>query len=258
MDSTTVIAEDAKALAVKCWEWLSGLIRRHQSLCQRPFALALAGGNTPRLLYEIAGQSSNLSEPGLGPKLDWQRVILLLGDERNVPLDHLDSNFRMVTESLLSKVSVPPQNVLAVVGAGGDPALAAKRYQELLYDRLGSGEDGFPVIDCVLLGLGDDVHTASLFPETLGLDEQEQAVIANYVDRLHAWRITLSVPAINAAKQVAFLIAGSSKKSAWRTLRNGVRDGHRYPAQLILPKTGSLLFFVDQAARGELPAQPTH
>jgi len=246
VDATTVIAEDSRVLAEQCWAWLSQQIRLHQSLHQRPFSIALAGGNTPRLLYEIAGQRSHLEE------LDWQRVLLLWGDERNVPQEHPDSNYRMVAESLLSHVQIPSENILAVPDPGGDPSLAAVEYEKLLNDRLERTSDGFPLIDCVLLGIGDDVHTASLFPESEGLDEMSRSVIANYVAKLNAWRITLTVPAINAAGRVAFLISGSSKREALRTLWHGPSDGHRFPAQLIHPKSKSLFYFVDLAALGDI------
>ncbi len=245
MEATLVIADDSAHLAEKCWTWLGNQIRKHQSTESRPFALALAGGSTPRELYLIASQRNSSG-------IDWRRVLLLWGDERNVPHDHIDSNYQMVWESLLSGIEIPAENVLAIPGTGGDAATAAEEYGRILKSRLASTSDGQPLIDCVLLGIGDDVHTASLFPNTLAIEETERTVVANYVPKLTCWRITLTVPAINAATAVAFLVSSSSKTAALDILWNGPRDGRRYPAQLIQPNPGSLHYFVDRGAMGTL------
>lgn len=246
MAASIVIADDSLALADKCWTWLSEQILNHQSTSERPFALALAGGSTPRLLYQLAAQSDRRSD------VDWQRIILAWGDERNVPADHSESNYRMVADSMLGQIPIPDKNILAVPDPGGDPATAASTYERLLLSRLGANAEGFPLIDCVLLGLGDDVHTASLFPETKGLDEKRRSVIANYVEKLGTWRITLTAPAINTAERVAFLISGSSKTKALEDLWHGPRDYRCYPAQMIQPHSSQLIFFVDRAALGQL------
>ena len=252
MAASTVIADDSLALAEKCWEWLSEQIQLHQSSSRRPFALALAGGSTPRLLYQLA------SQPDLSSGVDWQRFILLLGDERNVHADHPDSNYRMVADCLLGQIDLPSENVLTVPDPGGDPSSAAANYERLLLTHLEATAEGFPLIDCVLLGMGEDVHTASLFPETKGLDEKRRSVIANYVDQLNSWRITLTATAINASERVAFLISGSSKTKALAILWHGPRDFRRYPAQLIQPRSGQLIYFVDRAALGRLSTANAH
>ena len=232
--------------------WLSSLIARHQAGDDRPFSIALAGGSTPKQLYQLLADRQPAADP-----IDWRRVWLLWGDERNVPADHPDSNYRMVRENLLDRVSVPCEQVLPVPDSGGDPRQAAEAYERLLRGQLPTNPAGWPEIDCVLLGLGDDVHTASLFPNTEAVQETARWVAANHVPHLDGWRITLTLPAINAAHRVAFLICGASKSAALRTLWHGPRDGGKYPAQLIKPASGQLYYFLDTAALGEVnPPEP--
>jgi 6-phosphogluconolactonase len=240
-----LVARDVSELAARAEQWLIELIRDHQAANSKPFSLALAGGSTPKALYQRLAASSKNSG------IDWSRVLFLWGDERNVPADHADSNYRMVRESLLDKLEIDGQNTVRIPTEGGDEAQvsqAALQYENELQRRLPLNSDGMGVIDCVLLGMGDDVHTASLFPETAALRETSRWVVANYVPKLSTWRVTLTAPLINAAKQVAFFIAGSSKGPALNTLWHGPHQPELYPSQMIQPRPGELTFFVDKPA----------
>jgi 6-phosphogluconolactonase len=245
------LSNDSDQLAAQAHCWLVETIQQHQSTTESPFTLALAGGSTPKALYKL------LAKHSVESKIDWTRVVLLWGDERNVPVEHADSNYRMVLESLICSVPIPPENILAISNPGGDAGDAAADYEKTLKCRLPTNEDGLGVIDCVLLGMGDDVHTASLFPQTSALHESKRWVVANHVPKLNTWRITLTAPLINAAKRIAFLIAGTAKTTALRTLWHGPHDPILYPSQMIQPQAGELTFFVDRPALGEV-LPPVH
>lgn len=207
------------------------------------FSVALAGGNTPRRLYEL------LARDGLRDQVDWSRVHIFFGDERPVPHDHPDSNFRMANEALLKKISIPSENVHPIDGSG-DAVENARRYEHDLKAFFGGAE--WPRLDLVLLGLGKDAHTASLFPETTALQETQSWVVANWVDELSTYRLTLSAPAINAAANAEFLVTGSDKAAALAAVIDGPVDTARFPAQLIQPRDGNLIWLVDAAAAVEL------
>ncbi len=245
MQSEFHISPNAEALAAYARDWLVALITRHHanSTADR-FTLALSGGSTPKRLYQLLAQLP----PGT---IDWSRVVLLWGDERNVPADHADSNYRMVRESLLQHIDIPASNVLSVPHSGSDARLAADAYQALLQHEL-HWENGFPTLDCVLLGIGDDVHTASLFPGTAALHETERAIVANHVPQLDCWRITFTAPLINRARHVAFLLSGSGKQPALDQLWHADYQPEQYPSQLIRPSAGQLWFLADRAAIGDI------
>ena len=184
--------------------------------------------------------------------------MLIWGDERNVPHEHVDSNYRMVREAWLDRVDPSnPKHVPRVVPVQISitaPERAAAEY-ELQVRRALDPQDSlagdFPTIDVILLGLGDDAHTASLFPETEALDETKRMFVANYVPKFAAYRLTMTAPAINSARNVAFLVCGASKRPAMEVVLHGPRHPNEYPAQLIEPKHGRLLWFLDS------PANPT-
>jgi 6-phosphogluconolactonase len=244
------LCQDAEALAQHARDWLVQLVLKHCAASQVPFSIALSGGSTPKHLYQLLAELPN-------GRLDWTRVLLLWGDERNVPIDDAASNFRMVSESLLDRIQIPQANVLGVPSPGGSPQAAAEDYERLLRTRLPLGEQAVPAIDCVLLGLGDDVHTASLFPGTAAVTEASRLVVANAVPQLDCWRMTMTAPLINAARSVAFLISGASKQQALAKLWHADLDPMQYPAQLIQPAGGQLCYFVDQAALGDTPPPAT-
>jgi 6-phosphogluconolactonase len=207
------------------------------------FSVALAGGNTPRRVYEL------LASDGLREQVSWPAVHVFFGDERQVPAEHPDSNFRMASEALLSRVPVPARNVHRIEGRG-DAAANASLYEDEL--RGFFGEADWPRFDLVMLGMGDDGHTASLFPGTPALSEGRAWVVANRVEKLGAWRVTLTAPAINAARHVLFTVNGAGKAARLREVLRGERDPARLPSQLIRPADGALEWFVDKAAAAQL------
>src|SRR5258705_12409901 len=190
------------------------------------FSVALAGGNTPKRVYELLA-----SEPYVS-RIEWSRAHLFFGDERCVPPDHADSNYRMVNESLISRCSIPAQNVHRITGEV-DPLLGARRYEEELRGFFPGSS--WPRFDLVLLGMGEDGHTASLFPGTTALNETKAWVVANWVEKFGAFRITLTAPAINHAAHIVFLITGEAKARRLAEIVNGPADPERLPAQLIYP-----------------------
>ena len=203
------------------------------------FAVALAGGTTPKATYEIL-----VREYG-GPKdLDWSKVHVFFGDERTVPPDHEDSNYRMAQEALLSRV--PVGSVHRMRGEL-DPREAATLYEKELEEFFG----GPPVLDLVLLGMGEDGHTASLFPRTPALDVCDRWVVENPVEKLDTTRLTLTVPAVNAASAVNFLVSGEGKADALKKILEEVAEPQEYPANLIQP-AGELVWMVDAAAASSL------
>ena len=207
------------------------------------FTVALAGGNTPRRMYQL------LAEDRFASRVDWKTVHVFFGDERCVPHNHPESNYRMVYESLISQVAIPASNVHQIA-IEADPFLSAKRYESELRALFPDLEA--PGFDLVLLGLGDDGHTASLFPETSALNAQEEWVVANWVEKLKAYRITLTAPAINGAANVTFLVVGAGKAPAVAEVLSGPAQPERFPAQLIKPEAGTLTWLLDSQAASRL------
>jgi 6-phosphogluconolactonase len=204
------------------------------------FTVALAGGSTPKATYEALARH-------YASELDWGRVHAFFGDERTVPPDHEDSNYRMARDTLLSHVPVG-----GVHRMRGElpPAEAAAAYEQELREFFGRGEP--PRFDLILLGLGEDGHTASLFPETSALGVADRWVVANPVLKLETTRLTLTVPVINAAKAVTFLVAGEGKAEALKQILEGEADPRAYPAKFIRPEGGDLTWMVDRAAARSL------
>lgn len=200
------------------------------------FVVALAGGNTPRPLYRLLATSP------WKERFPWGETWVFWGDERMVPPDHPQSNFRLADETLLSHVPVPPEQVFRVPTAY-PPAEAARRYEQQLR-RVFPESDG-PTFDMVLLGLGTDGHTASLFPGTTALQEKARWVTAVYVPRLAAWRVTLTLPALNAARRALFLVLGAAKADIVAQVLRGPQG--RYPAQRVRPRE-RLDWFLDAEA----------
>jgi len=202
------------------------------------FAVALAGGSTPEPAYAL------LAEPPLADQVDWSRVEVFWGDERCVPPDHPDSNYRMARQAFLDDVTIPEGNVHRIRGEL-PPEEAAAAYRLELQEALGA--DGR--FDLILLGMGSDGHTASLFPGTDAVDERTRSVIAVYVAALDAWRITLTLPVIKAARHVIFMVSGKAKAEALAQ----IRAGEPLPAGLVEPTCGDLTWLVDQEAAARLP-----
>lgn len=207
------------------------------------FTVALAGGSTPKATYEILA-----SEYGSPSDLDWSKVHVFFGDERAVGPDHEDSNYRTAHESLLSRV--PIGSVHRMQGELSPPE-AASLYEEELKSFFGLGPGEAPRFDLVMLGIGDDGHTASLFPRTPALDADDRWAVENPVEKLGTTRLTLTVPTLNAARRAFFLVAGESKAEALREILDGDADPRDYPAKLVRPAEGAT-WMVDRAAAGLL------
>ena len=206
----------------------------------RKFTVALSGGSTPKSLYSVLARSA----------LPWDKIFFFWSDERHVPPDHPDSNYRMAKEALLSKVPVPPENIFRVRAEEKDANVVAKDYEEALrsFFRLRPGE--FPRFDLILLGLGPDGHTASLFPNTAALNETKLLVVANWVEKFKANRITFTYPVLNNAACVIFLVSGADKADMVRTvLEDGRAD---LPSQRVHPVNGRLLWLLDKGAASKL------
>ncbi len=236
------VFDDAELLARAAAARFADLAR--ESYAERGFfAVALSGGSTPRRIYEL------LAGKDFKGRVAWRGVHVFFGDERMVPPDHAESNYRMANEALLSKVGIPPENVHRIGGVG-DAGSNASAYELEL--RALFGEDGWPRLDLILLGMGDDGHTASLFPGTAALNEKRLWVAPNWVEKLGAWRVTLTAPVINAARHVTFLVTGAGKAARLREVLKGEHDPSRLPSQLIRPTDGTLEWFVDRGAASNL------
>jgi 6-phosphogluconolactonase len=210
------------------------------------FTFVLAGGTTPRDLYRTLADPAE----GFRAELPWQRIHLFWGDERHVPPDHPESNFRMAREALLDHVPIPRENVHRIPAEEPDAARAAARYEAELRDFF-AGAD-LPRCDLVLLGLGADGHTASLFPGSPALAERARWVAAPWVDALAASRITLTPPVINRAACVLFLVAGADKAPAVRAVLEGDAPPAVVPARIVRPAGGLLLWRIDRDASAAL------
>lgn len=211
------------------------------------FTWVLAGGSTPRAVYELLASDEYL------PRVDWTNVYIFFGDERCVPPEHADSNYRMARQSLLDYVPIPIDHIYRMHGEI-EPEQAAASYEAALrtfFSDRATEPVALPAFDLVLLGMGGDAHTASLFPGTPALNATDRWVVAQYVEKLDAWRLTLTSPALNAAHDVIFLVTGESKAGALAAVREGEHDPQKYPAQLIQPR-GELRWLVDEAAASRL------
>lgn len=209
--------------------------------------LVLSGGSTPRRLYEL------LAAPPQRDQIDWTRVELFWGDERTVPPDHKDSNFRMVNEALLQPLSIPAARIHRMPAERADRDRAAADYREEIarvFDLPAGGAP--PTFDLVLLGLGPDGHTASLFPHTAALKEARRWVVPNHVPQLGTDRLTMTPVILNRATCIMFLVAGADKAAALAEVLEGPTDTERLPAQLIRPETGRLVWLIDGAAAARL------
>ena len=206
------------------------------------FTVALAGGSTPDAMYKL------LTEEPFRSRVDWAKVEVFFGDERCVPPDHAESNYRMAREALLSKVPIPGDNVYRMRGEESDHNVAAKEYGEMLKEKFGDGG-----LDLCLLGMGDDGHTASLFPHTEAIHERKHRVVAHFVEKSttgQSWRITLTAPFINRCRDVLVLVTGAKKATRVAEVLEGPRDPERLPIQLVAPASSRYTWMMDTAAAG--------
>jgi 6-phosphogluconolactonase len=198
-------------------------------------AIALSGGSTPKRLYELLAKNE-------GGPIGWKRVQVFFSDERNVPPENPESNFRMAKESLFATGLVPGKNIHRIRGEYAADE-AAKSYEEEIKKVLGNS-----TFDLILLGLGPDGHTASLFPDSPALKEQERLVVANRVEKLNTDRITFTFPLLNRAKHVMFMVSGADKSNIVRAVLSGEGE---YPSQRVSPTNGELIWVLDKDCAGE-------
>lgn len=218
---------------------VASILRENAS--QGRLMVALSGGSTPRNMHLHL-----VEQPGI----DWSLVHLFWGDERPVPHHHEDSNYRMAHESLIQHLPIPASQVHRVPTEYG-PQQAAERYEREIRESFGIDDKAIPRFDLVILGMGADGHTASLFPGTKALAERKHLVVANEVPQLRTTRITLTYPVLNAARNVVFLVAGKDKSAALERVRSGHVTGDDTPAAFVRPEQGRLYWLVDQAAANE-------
>lgn len=238
-------ADLALAAAEEVVERAEAAIRHHGR-----FDLVLAGGSTPRRLYALLADGASRYRA----RMPWERTRIFFGDERHVPPDHPDSNYRMAADAMLAHVPVSPANVYRIAGEDPDAVAAARHYEEALRAAFRLPEGGVPRFDLVLLGLGTDGHTASLFPGTDALAARGRLVVASFVPRLAAWRMTLTLPVLDAAAAVLFLVYGADKAQALKAAVAGPADPGAPPSRLVAPRDGDLLWLVDREAASDLPA----
>ena len=205
--------------------------------------VALTGGSSPKGVYQLLGA------PAFRARVRWSEIHFFWGDERHVPPDHPDSNYRMAVQAMLSHVPVPPANVHRMRGELPDAERAAREYEDAIR-RCVEGQT-IPRFDLIHLGIGTDGHIASLFPGSAGLEERQRVCVANWVPKLNAYRITLTLPVLNAAHLVTFIATGVGKASiVQRVLQD--RGEPPLPAQLIQPTHGELWWMLDRGSAGEL------
>lgn len=206
------------------------------------FTVALSGGSTPKNLYELLADPN---EP-FRDQVPWARSQFFWSDERHVPPDDPDSNYRMANDSMLSRVPVPGANVHRVRSENPNAAEAAEAYEKKLREITGGST---PQLDLILLGLGTDGHTASLFPNSQALHEKDRLVAAPWVEKLQTYRITMTLPLLNNAASVMFLVSGSEKAGIVKEVLQGPQ---LYPAQAVRPTNGKLLWLLDKEAALEI------
>jgi len=211
--------------------------------------IAVSGGTTPKAMFALL---ADRSAPYFA-RVPWDKLHLFWVDERCVPPTDADSNYRMTNEAMLSKVPLPPTQIYRMEGEV-DPQVAASRYEAQIRREFGLKGAETPAFDLVLLGMGDDGHTASLFPHTQALFAMVPLVVANHVPQKDTWRVTLTWPVINRARRVAFLIEGAAKAQVLDDVLLGPYDPESKPSQLIRPDSGKLTFLLDAAAAAKLPA----
>lgn len=210
------------------------------------FTVALAGGSTPKTLYKLLTSDKNRSQ------LDWSKVFFFIGDERFVAPDDAESNYRMAKENIFSPLDVKAENIFRWQTEQLDPDKTAERYSNEIsaFFELKSGE--FPRFDLILLGMGDDGHTASLFPHTAALKEIARIAAANPVEKLDTVRLTFTLPTINNAANIIFLVTGAEKSDILAKILNSEPDPDNFPSQAVNPPNGRLFWLVDEAAAKNL------
>ena len=243
-----VVVDDANALAREAAAQLTRIAKKSVAASGR-FTLALSGGSTPHRLYAL------LADPQapFRAAIPWGATQIFFGDERHVPPDDPQSNYRMADEALLSRVPLPAANVHRVQAERADAAEAAALYADEIARAFALSPGEWPRFDLILLGMGPDGHTASLFPGTDALGVRDRSVTATWVAKFGAHRITLTLPVFDAAAAVHFLVSGADKAQTLRAVFDSGTPPNAFPCQRIRPREGELLWLVDRAAAGALP-----
>lgn len=224
------IYSDAKELASAAAEYF---------VAQCPETVALSGGSTPRLMFQILAEQFR-------DEVAWSNMQFFWSDERHVPPDHPDSNYRMANEALLSHVPVKTDNVHRIRSENPDAAAVASDYEQTIIDVT---KQTLPRLDLIFLGLGTDGHTASIFPGSEVLNETKRLVAAPYVEKFNSYRITMTLPLLNNGASIVFLVSGAEKAEIVRAVLQGE---HKYPAQAVTPTQGELIWMLDKDAAAYL------
>lgn len=207
------------------------------------FSVSLAGGSTPKFLYSLLATDADLRA-----QIPWEKILFFFGDERHVSPNHPDSNYQMANQAMLSRVPVNSTQVFRIKGEYKEAGRAAAEYEQVLRKSLRVAERRLPRIDLVMLGMGPEGHTASLFPGTKALHEQRRLVVANWVGKLYTDRITMTAPVLNNAARVMFMVQGADKALAVKGVLEGPYEPEQLPSQMIRPGNGKLLWLLDQQA----------
>lgn len=245
MDRTVKIFPDASAIAQQAANIFVSAAQ--QAVKERGiFRVAMAGGSTPKALHALL-----VAEP-FRPQLPFDKMQIFFGDERHVPPDHADSNFRMVNETFISKTPIKPEQVFRFKAELQDTEKAALDYEQTLKTQFALKPGELPRFDLMLLGMGNEGHTLSLFPGTTALRDNGRLVVRTWVGKLYTERITCTAPVANNSAAVLFMIAGADKAPALKAVLEGPYEPEQLPSQLIEPLSGKLFFLVDSAAGGML------
>lgn len=244
-----IVVPDGDALARLAAETVTSVIAEARAQ-GRNAAIALSGGSTPKKMGQL------LAQPPYTERVHWDSVEIFWGDERWVPLADTESNAGEATRGFLDHVAIPDERVHPYETDLDDPDVAAERYERDIR-RTVPITGGIPTFDLILLGMGEDGHTASLFPGTAAIREERRLVVAHWVDKLDATRLTLTPPVINAAEQVVFLIGGAGKVEALHAVLDSEVDIDTYPSQVVRPVQGTLVWLVDEAAASGLDRNGT-
>ena len=238
-----IVCQDIAELSRQTAERFSQLVNQSVQASGR-FTVALSGGSTPKHLYSL------LASADYKDQIPWKNVQLFWGDERCVPPDHPESNFRMAHETLLSKIGIPAENIHRMAGEQ-EPQAAAAGYEKELNKFFGLESGALPRFDLIFLGIGEDGHTASLFPGSDALDETKRLVVAPFVEKLKSYRLTLTLPVLNHGADVWFLVTGSSKDAA---VKEALSGSFELPAAKVQPVNGRLIWLITQDASAGLQA----
>lgn len=240
------IVDDAEAMsraaAQALIEHITESFQKHDA-----YSIALSGGSTPRSLYALLANDTELRK-----QIPWERVHIFWGDERHVSPDHPDSNYRMANTALLSKVPIPATNIHRIRAEDPNADKAATNYEQEIYRFFNIKSGQMPRFNCVLLGMGSDGHTASLFPGSPALGEKKRLVMSNWVEKFNSFRITLTLPVFNNADLILLLVSGGQKAEIVKAVLANDSETIRFPVQYLQPTNGVLTWILDQSAASRL------